>query len=715
MKQIYQNVGTGDTILDEVPLPQCRKGHVLIRSSCSLISAGTERMLVDFGKSNYLQKARKQPEKVAMVLDKVKTDGLLPTIDAVTSKLNQPLPMGYSNVGIVVEVGEGVTKFKVGDRVVSNGRHAEVVCVPKHLVATIPDNVADETAVFTVVGSIALQGIRLTAPTLGECIVVMGLGLIGLMTVQILRANGCRVLGLDYDADKVNMAKSFGAEGLTLGAGDDPIDTADRFSRGRGVDAVIITASTDSNEPVHNAATMCRQKGRIVLVGVVGLNLQRSDFYEKEISFRVSCSYGPGRYDPFYEDEGNDYPIGYVRWTENRNFEAVLDMFSERSLAVERLQSFSFDVESASKAYDKLLTDKTALGILITYDVKNINLSRTIVLDTVKVELRDENKKVVLGLIGAGNHAGRTLLPAFHKSDITLKAISSSQGITGSHYGRKFKFEKNTTDTETVFTDEEINTVVIATQHDSHAKFTVAALEKGKNVFVEKPLALTMAELKAIDSAYSASKKAGQASRLMVGFNRRFAPLMVDLKRAVKQQPMSIVYTCNAGAIPSESWVHDIERGGGRIIGEACHFIDICRFLTGSSILSIHSSVMGGDVEAAKNLDTVTLTIEFQNGSIGTVHYFANGHRSFPKERIEVFQSGGVAVLDNFSKLKSYGFNGLKSKSLFRQDKGITRCAEAFIESIEAGSECPIAFDQIMEVSEFSIAAARQLLGIKAS
>ena len=519
MKQIYQNVGTGDTILDEVPLPQCRKGHVLIRSSCSLISAGTERMLIDFGKSNYLQKARKQPEKVAMVLDKVRTDGLLPAIDAVTSKLNQPLPMGYSNVGVVEEVGDGVTEFKVGDRVVSNGRHAEVVCVPKNLVAPIPPNVPDETAVFTVVGSIALQGIRLTAPTLGECVVVMGLGLIGLMTVQILRANGCRVLGMDYDADKVNLAKSFGVEGLKLGAGDDPIDAAHHFSRGRGVDAVIITASTDSNEPIHNAATMCRRKARIVLVGVVGLNLQRSDFYEKEISFRVSCSYGPGRYDPFYEEGGNDYPIGYVRWTENRNFEAVLDMFSDKSLNAERLQSAKFGIEFASEAYDRLLNDKSVLGILITYDVKNLNLSKTIILDESSAEFRGENKKVVLGLIGAGNHAGRTLLPAFQKADITLKTISSSQGVTGSHYGRRFKFEKNTTDTESIFTDDEINAIVIATQHDSHARFSIAALEKGKNVFVEKPLALNLNELKAIDLAYAATEKAGQDSRLMVGFN----------------------------------------------------------------------------------------------------------------------------------------------------------------------------------------------------
>lgn len=707
MKQIYQNVGSGETILDEVPLPQCRSGCVLIRSSYSLISAGTERMLVDFGKSNYIQKAKKQPEKVAMVIDKVKTDGLLTTIDAVTSKLNQPMPMGYSNVGIVEEVGDGVTEFKVGDKVVSNGRHAEVVCVPKNLVALIPHNVPEDTAVFTVVGSIALQGVRLTEPTLGECIVVMGLGLIGLMTVQILRANGCRVLGIDFDADKVKIAKSYGAEGFVLGPNEDPISVAEKFSRGRGVDAVIITASTDSNEPVHHAATMCRKKGRIVLVGVVGLNLQRSDFYEKEISFRVSCSYGPGRYDQFYEEEGNDYPIGYVRWTQNRNFEAILDMFSNKSLSVEKLKSVNFKIEDASNAYEKLLKDKTALGILLTYDPNNSNTKKTI--DFYKEESTHKSKyeQIIAGFIGAGNHAGRTLLPAFKKSKITLKTIASSQGVTGSHYGRKFKFIKNTTDTNTIFNDDEINTIVISSQHDTHAKFTIAALKKDKNVYVEKPLALSFDELNSIDAVYSSKNK---KNHLMVGFNRRFAPLMVNLKSAIKEKPLSIIYTCNAGDIPADSWVHDIKKGGGRIIGEACHFIDACRFLIGSPIASINSEFMGGTKTAEKKLDTVSLTLKFKNGSIATILYFANGHRSFPKERIEVFQDGAVAVLDNFSKIKSFGFNGLRSKLNFRQDKGIVNCTKIFLEAIEKGTESPIPYAEIMEVSKYSIIAAQQLI-----
>lgn len=711
MKTLFQNVKNGLTTLEDVPLPQCKAGHVLIRTSLSLVSAGTERMLVDFGKSSYLQKAKKQPDKVSMVLDKIKADGVLSTIDAVTSKLNQPLPMGYSNVGIIEEVGEGITDFKVGDRVVSNGRHAEVVCVPKNLVAKIPDDVTDEEAVFTILGSIALQGVRLTAPSLGECIVVMGLGLIGLLTVQVLRANGCRVLGMDYDPEKVDLAKSFGAEAITLQATLDPIGIAQRFSRDRGVDAVIITASTDSNEPVHNAAQMCRKKGRIVLVGVVGLNLQRSDFYEKEISFRVSCSYGPGRYDKSYEEEGNDYPIGYVRWTENRNFEAVLDMFSEKKLSVDKLQSHSFNIHSAPKAYDILLSDKSVLGILITYNDKNIDLSKTITLNPKDLKLKSLKSSVVLGMIGAGNHAGRTLLPALFKSKAYLKTISSSQGMTGSYYGSKFGFKKNTTDTNSIFEDEEINTLIIATQHDSHANLTLSALDRGKNVFVEKPLAITSNELNAINSAYTSSRQDHHGSRLMVGFNRRFAPLMVALKNSVKpNEPISIVYTCNAGFIPIENWVHDLHIGGGRIIGEACHFIDICRFLAGSAITSINCIAMHQGTLTSKTNDTVTITISFENGSIGTVNYFANGHRSFPKERIEVFQSGGIALIDNFSKLKSYGFHGLKSRTLFRQNKGIYECVNSFIQCIEEGEESPIPFDELVEVSKFTIMASDQLL-----
>ncbi len=668
-------------------------------------------MLVDFGKSSYLDKARKQPEKVQMVLDKVKTDGLLQTIDAVRSKLDQPLAMGYSNAGVVIGVGDGVHEFKIGDRVLSNGRHSEIVNVPKNLCSRIPDNVSDEDAVFGVVGSIALQGIRLTAPTIGEAIVVTGLGLIGLLTVQILVANGCRVLGLDFDPKKTKLAREYGAETVTLGEGDDPLLVANKFSRGRGVDGVIITAATNSDEPMHQAATMCRPQGRIVLVGVVGLNLKRSDLYEKEISFRVSCSYGPGRYDPEYEDNGNDYPIGYVRWTEKRNFEAVLDMISTGAIKLDALRTSRFDFSDAGQAYQKLIDSKSELGILLEYDVEKTEASRTVSLATAPVRTGAPAEKVVLGAIGAGNHAGRTLLPAFKAAGARLKYIASSQGMTGTHYGKKFGFEKNTTDTAELYADPETNTLVIATQHDSHARFVLQAVEAGKNVFVEKPLALTAPEIDAIEDACRSSAEKGSAPALMVGFNRRFAPLMQALKAALNTvEPMAIVYTCNAGFIPADSWIHDPKKGGGRIIGEACHFIDIARFLTGSRIATTKVTSIKAAEGQAQTYDTVSIALTFENGSIATVHYFANGHKSYPKERIEVFQSGGIAVLDNFVKLRGHGMSGLKNTRALRQDKGIEACAKSFVNSIVAGGPAPIPLDEILEVSRVSVMAMDQLV-----
>jgi len=713
MKQLFLDVGNGKTIIKELPKPQCKPGYVLIVTSVSLISTGTERMLIDFGKSNYLDKARKQPEKVKMVLDKVKTDGLMPTIEAVKSKLDQTLPMGYSNVGTVIEVGKGVTNFKIGDRVISNGSHSEIVHIPENLVAKLPSNVSDEDAAFTVVGSIALQGIRLAEPTLGENFVVMGLGLIGLLTVQILKANGCRVLGLDFDKEKVTLAKDYGVDALLLSDdGEDPITAAQRFSRDKGVDGVIITASTDSNEPIHNAANMCRKNGRIILVGVVGLDLQRTDFYEKEISFRVSCSYGPGRYDPFYEDEGNDYPIGFVRWTEKRNFEAILDMLASNSISVRDLKSASFDFDQASEAYDALFNDRSALGILLNYDSDGVSKSRTIsVTENIQKIENNSNSvfsKAILGVIGAGNHAGRTLIPAFAKTTARLKSISCSQGVSGTHYGKKFQFEEITTDTNSIFKDKEINTLVIATQHDTHFSFVASGLEKGKNIFVEKPLALTYEELDVIEDAYKKSILKGENPQLMIGFNRRYSPLTHKLKSAVNPlEPMSIIYTCNAGFIPKDSWVHDLEKGGGRIIGEACHFIDICRFLTGSKITSISSHRM----KSNNNLnDVVSINLSFDNGSLATIHYFSNGNKSFPKERMELFQSGGIAVIDNYKTLKSYGFRGLSNKKLFSQNKGIDECAKAFINSIENNHEHLIPFDVAIEVSKISIAASQQIL-----
>lgn len=709
MKQILQNLSSGSSDVVDVPRPRCKTGHLLIQSTNSLISAGTERMLVDFGRSSYLEKARQQPEKVKMVLDKVKTDGLITTVDAVRSKLDQPMPMGYSNVGTVLEVGAGVDGFAVGDRVVSNGPHAEVVCVAKHLCAKVPENVSDEDAAFTVVGAIALQGVRLAQPSIGECFVVTGLGLIGLMAVQILRANGCRVLGLDFDAAKLKLAEAYGAETVNLGEGQDPVAAAEAFSRGLGVDGVIITASTKSNEPVHQAATMCRQRGRIILVGVVGLELQRSDFYEKELAFQVSSAYGPGRYDPFYEDQGHDYPIGFVRWTSQRNFEAVLAMLSENSVKVEDLKSGSFEIENASKAYDMLLEDKSALGVFLKYsNEKAIIHQRT--LDLPFEENAFKQGHPVIGAIGAGNYAGRMLLPAFKKTGARFKTIASSQGVSSAHYGKKFNFELNTTDSDTLIHDDEINTVVVTTQHNTHARFVIQALEAGKNIFVEKPLAITSGDLDAIEVAYKKAHSEGSGPALMVGFNRRFALLMKTLKKQVAKssEAVSLIYTCNAGHIPAEAWYQDAEIGGGRIIGEACHFIDIARYLIDSPIKDVVANGTKTSEGVTNCHDTATITLTFENGSIATIHYFANGHQSFPKERIEVFQAGKVFVLDNFRKTKGYG-TSIK-KGSFSQNKGQEACAQTFVDGLVSGEGAPIPFEQIMEVSRACVKAWDQLL-----
>ena len=460
MKQILQNLKTGDTELVDVPAPGVMAGHLLIRTHRSIISLGTERMLVEFGRANLLDKARQQPDKVRQVLEKVKTDGLFPTLEAVKSKLDQPLPLGYCNVGEVIDVGADVVGFQVGDRVVSNGPHAEVVLVPVNLCAKVPEGVSDDEAAFSVLGAIALQGIRLAQPSLGEAFVVTGLGLIGLLAVQLLKAQGCRVLGLDFDSARVELAKAYGADAVDLSRGEDPLTAARAFSRGRGVDGVLITASTQSNEPIHQAAQMCRKKGRIVLIGVVGMELSRADFYEKELSFQVSCSYGPGRYDPAYEEQGQDYPVCYVRWTEQRNFEAVLDMLAENCLETGSLISHRFPLGEAARAYDLIGGNEPVLGILLTYDEEaKATFDRTIELTPEAVPAAAAPSGPVLGMIGAGNYATRTLIPAFKKTGIRLKTVASGGDATGAYAGRKFGFETVTTDTETLLADPDINAV----------------------------------------------------------------------------------------------------------------------------------------------------------------------------------------------------------------------------------------------------------------
>jgi predicted dehydrogenase/threonine dehydrogenase-like Zn-dependent dehydrogenase len=707
MQQILQDLGGGETILVTAPVPQIRPGQLLIDTTKTLISTGTERMLVDFGKAGMIAKARAQPEKVAQVLSKVKTDGLLTTIDAVRSKLGQPIPLGYSNVGIVCAVGAGVVGFAVGDRVVSNGPHADVVSVPQNLCAKVPDGVSDEAACFTVVASIGLQGIRLAQPTLGETVVVTGVGLIGLLTVQLLRAHGCRVLAIDFDAEKLAMARRFGAETCNPGDGEDPVAAGMALSGGQGVDAVIITASTKSNDPVTQAAQMSRKRGRIILVGVTGLELNRSDFYEKELTFQVSCSYGPGRYDPAYEERGQDYPLGFVRWTEQRNFVAVLDAMTSGHLSIEGLVSHRVPFTEAPEAYKLLTSDKRALGIVLDYphDVEPRHNRSVDLRDGLDTAPSDATTPTV-GFIGAGNYASRVLIPAFRKAGATLRTVASAGGTNSVLHGKSAGFQRASSDNDELMADPAINTVVIATRHDSHAGLTIAALNAGKHVFVEKPLCLTREELADIKAAHAASN-----ARLMVGFNRRFSPLVVKMKALVDRvnEPKVFVMVMNAGAIPASHWTHDPVLGGGRIIGEACHHIDLMRHLAGAPIVSIEARSMGRNPSQPLTEDKAVITVGFADGSFGTVHYLANGGSSFPKERIEVFAGGRTLQLDNFVTLRGFGWPGFRRQKLWRQDKGQVDCARAFLTAISGGQGSPIPDDELFEVAEASIEAVEKI------
>jgi predicted dehydrogenase/threonine dehydrogenase-like Zn-dependent dehydrogenase len=702
LKQLLQSLKDGSTTVAEIPAPRCGQGQVLVQSSISLVSAGTERMLVEFGKGNLIRKARSQPDKVKQVLEKARTDGIAATLDAVRSKLDQPLALGYCNVGRIVESrAEG---FAVGDRVVSNGKHAEFVAVPKNLCARIPDKVSDEAASFTVLAAIGLQGIRLTQPSLGECVVVTGLGLIGLLTVQMLRAQGCRVMGIDFDPARLELARLFGAETVNPAAGEDVLTRAASFSRGVGVDAVIITASTKSNDPVTHAARMCRQRGRIVLVGVVGLELNRADFYEKELTFQVSCSYGPGRYDTAYEDEGQDYPIGFVRWTEQRNFEAVLDLMAADVLDIAPLITHRFTIDDGAQAMTLLTTSEPSMGILLTYSQRSVFVApeRRVALGSTPLV-----GKGVVGFLGAGNYAGRVLIPAFKAAGAGLHTVVSGGGVSAVHFGKKFGFSHAATEAIAVLDSTEVDTVVIATRHNDHATQVLAALRAGKHVFCEKPLCLKANELAQIET--EASQRSQQI--LMVGFNRRFAPHVVKMKSllAAIDAPKNIVITVNAGEIPADHWTQDPLVGGGRLIGEACHFIDLARHLIGNPITAQHAVALGRSPSMLICDDKVSLTLQFSDGSVATILYLANGDKGFPKERIEVFAAGRVLQLDNFLKLRGWGWPGFKKMNLWRQDKGVESFVTAFQSSITAGSAPPISLNEIIETTRVTIRLAEEL------
>lgn len=694
MKQILQSFKTGDTTLETVPRPRVGSGQVLIRSTYSLVSLGTERMLVSFGQSNLLQKARAQPEKVKMVLDKVKTDGLMPTINAVRNKLDEPIPLGYCNVGIVEEIGAGVSGYRKGDRVISNGSHAEFVAVGEKLCAKIPDGVSDQEAAFTVISAIGLQGIRLLSPTFGETVVVTGLGLIGLLAGQLLIANGCRVIGLEPDPTKRKLANTFGIETTEA---TDPVMAIMEMTDGVGADAVLITASAKTDAIISQAAGMCRQRGRVILVGVIGLNLDRGDFYKKEISFQVSCSYGPGRHDEDYEGRGKDYPVGFVRWTEQRNFQAVLHALAHGQLKVESLISEVVAFDDMGEVYGNI-ANSNSIATLFRYPEAAPD-DRTITVGETKF-LAPEGK--AWGIVGAGNFTKMTMLPILDKVKAPVAYIASAGGVSATGLAKKHGIGNSTTDFAEMLTDSSVGLVAITTRHNLHASMVVQALAAGKDVFVEKPLALSEEELGEIVAARTTSRK-----NITIGFNRRFSPHTEVVKKHLPTEiGKNMVATMNAGFIPPEVWVHDMQIGGGRIIGEACHFIDLLVHLSGSLVTEVCMNALGQDPE--ENTDNASILLRFANGDNGTVHYFGNGDKSFPKERVEVFAGQQIFQIDNFRQTTAYGVKGF-SKLKTRLDKGHARQFELLHERFAAGGDPLIPLAEQLNVTRASFAALASL------
>ena len=698
MKQIIQNFKTGETTLLDLPTPKKSQGKVLIKTRISLVSIGTERMLVEFGKANIFEKARAQPEKVKQVIRKVKKEGLIETAKTVFNKLDQPIPLGYCNVGEVIGIGKGVSNFSIGDRVVSNGPHAEIVNIPENLVANIPNNVSDEEASFTIIGSIGLHGIRLINPTFGETIVVIGLGIIGIMVCQLLKANGCHVIGLDLIDEKRELAEKLGIK--VMDPINDPISFVKNKTNNIGADGVLITASTKSNKLISESAKMCRKRGRIILIGVVGLDIDRSDFYKKEISFQVSCSYGPGRYDSKYEQEGIDYPISYVRWTEKRNFEAILSAISDKRIQVKNLITQKEKLRDYHKIYNNL-DSKKLMGSILTYSLEKSKLNETYININ---NNRYHSKKGVIGIIGAGNFTKMTLLPAIKNKISLIKYLASESGFNSTHLAKKYGIKVSTTDYKNILNDPEVDIVIITTRHDSHSGIVIDSLKAGKNVFVEKPLTINESQLKKVIDIYNKSKK----TSLMVGFNRRFSPHAIAIKESLGKVhgAVNIVATMNAGSISKDHWVNNINIGGGRIIGEACHMIDLCVFLSGSLVKSICANHLENvtDLES----DNVSIMLKFTNGSNASINYFSNGSKNYGKEKLELFYDEQTWLMNDFKETTYFGSKKFKNLKT-RLDKGHNNQFKKYIKSIKDGSNFLIPINEIINVTRASFCVLTSL------
>jgi len=737
MKQLLQNLRSGETLVTEVPVPTPQPGTVLVRTAASLVSAGTERMVVEFAEKSLAAKARSRPDLARQLWDKGKREGWLSTIDAAFNRLDQPMPLGYSSAGTTVALGDNVHDLRVGQRVACAGGgyavHAEYAIVPRNLVVHLPDEVNFDSAAFTTLGAIAMQGYRLAGVQLGERVAVIGVGLLGLLAARIAQAAGCAVLGIDIDPSRMEFARGIGVDTVNRS---DAEAAAVSFARGRGCDAVLICADTTSDDPVKLAGEIARDRATIVAVGAVGLNIPRKVYFEKELSFVNSRSYGPGRYDPAYEERGADYPIGYVRWTEGRNLEAVVDLLAAGDLNVSDLVTHRFSIDDAPSAYE-LITGKTAesfLGVLLTYPgAYDASEPSGNIIDKITYSGSKLRATVRLGVIGAGNFASVVLLPAIRKLDhLEFIGIASASGVSAQHEAKKYGFDYAVSSADQILTDNKINTIAVLTRHNLHAEQTIAALRAGKHVFCEKPLALTEGELTEIWKALQQSSNpsastdeylgddgsnqdetnSGNSTKplLMVGYNRRFAPLAQEMKTSLgqRQEPMVVQYRVNAGYIPRTHWVHDQEQGGGRIIGEACHFIDFLTFLVDAPPVSVNA--LGLPDEEHYLEDNVILSFNFPDGSIGSVTYLANGDKVFPKERVEVFCSGQVAVLDDFRKLEIFNAGKHRvSRSRLRQNKGHQREWQVFINAIRNGGPVPIPYSELFAVSQASFASVTAL------
>lgn len=697
MKQVLQHLRTGQLEVAELPCPQVTPGSLLIQTRASLISPGTERMLVEFSKANIIQKAHQQPEKVKQVLDKIRADGLIPTLEAVFRKLDQPLPLGYCNAGVVLEVGENIHDIRPGDRVISNGPHAEIVAINRNLCARIPECLSYEQAAFTVLASIALQGIRLASPTLGERFMVFGMGPLGLLSVQLLRGSGCQVLAADINAQRLELARQYGAEIVNIAANADAIRAAMDWTANVGVDGVLITASAKNDEIVHQAAQASRKRGRIILVGVVGLDIKRSDFYEKELTFQVSCSYGPGRYDEKYEQDGHDYPLPYVRWTEQRNFEAILTTMAQGNLNVEQLVTHRFGIADAGAAYEKIQQDSSSLGVVLQYP-DNANCSATVQISRQSISQAKNN---IVAVIGAGNFAHAVLLPALAKTTAQIAYIADINAVAAHSAAKKFNAAQAITDYRIILDDPNVQSVFVVAGPELHARLVCESIAANKHVFVEKPLALTAEELDQIRQ---------RANRypdkiIMVGFNRRFSKHTAKIKDILlgRTGPLCMNMTINAGQVPIEHWVHDPKRGGGRIINEACHFIDLLSYIAEAEVTAV-SAMMVGPSQAIQQ-DKMSIVLAFADGSVGTVNYFANGPKSYPKEMLEIFSDGRVLKLENFRTLRAFGFKKIKTFRTMRQDKGHLAEINAFLEKTKTGGDELIPLEQLINITQASFDA----------